>query len=81
MSFAIPIMRIIRLLLAIGCATAQKVDYAQYVDPFIGSEGAIPGYACKFPRNHLIFIANTRQLAAEMSSWAAQCPLAWSSSV
>ena len=28
-------------------AIAQDVDYAQFVNPFIGTEGAIPGYACK----------------------------------
>lgn len=28
-------------------ALAQDVDYAQFVNPFIGSEGAITGYACK----------------------------------
>jgi hypothetical protein len=27
---------------------AQHVDYSQFVNPFIGSEGAIPGYACKY---------------------------------
>lgn len=30
-------------------AKAQEVDYSQYVNPFIGTEGAIPGYACKAP--------------------------------
>jgi hypothetical protein len=29
-----------------GLAIAQDVDYAQFVNPFIGSEGAISGYAC-----------------------------------
>jgi hypothetical protein len=29
------------------CARAQDVDYAQFVNPFIGSEGGISGYACK----------------------------------
>jgi hypothetical protein len=24
------------------------VDYSQFVNPFIGSEGAIPGYACEY---------------------------------
>lgn len=33
------------LLLSVG-AIAQDVNYAQFVNPFIGSEGAIPGYAC-----------------------------------
>lgn len=32
----------------IACALAQDVDYSQYVNPFIGSEGAIPGYACEY---------------------------------
>jgi putative alpha-1,2-mannosidase len=31
----------------LGLAIAQDVDYAQFVNPFIGSEGAIPGYACQ----------------------------------
>jgi hypothetical protein len=25
---------------------AEEVDYSQFVNPFIGSEGAIRGYAC-----------------------------------
>lgn len=29
----------------VGVSYAQDVDYAQFVNPFIGSEGAIPGYA------------------------------------
>jgi hypothetical protein len=28
---------------------AEEVDYAQFVNPFIGTEGAIPGYACMSP--------------------------------
>ena len=28
-------------------AIGQDVDYARFVNPFIGTEGAIPGYACK----------------------------------
>ena len=35
---------------ALGIAlavAAQDVDYSQFVNPFIGSEGGIPGYACK----------------------------------
>lgn len=28
--------------------STQDVDYAQFVNPFIGSEGGIPGYACEF---------------------------------
>ncbi|KAH5104655.1 hypothetical protein HBH72_063640 [Parastagonospora nodorum] len=38
-------MRLSQLLLTIGCAVAQDVDYSRYVNPFIGSEGAIPGYS------------------------------------
>ncbi|KAH4091944.1 hypothetical protein HBI30_115050 [Parastagonospora nodorum] len=38
-------MRLSQLLLTIGCTVAQDVDYSQYVNPFIGSEGAIPGYS------------------------------------
>lgn len=30
-------------------ADAQEVDYSQFVNPLIGTEGAIPGYACKSP--------------------------------
>lgn len=30
-------------------ADAQELDYSQFVNPFIGTEGAIPGYACKSP--------------------------------
>ena len=39
------------VLLANLCFTsAHDVDYAQFVNPFIGSEGAISGYACmSFP--------------------------------
>jgi len=32
----------------VGRVAAQTIDYSQYVNPFIGSEGAIPGYACKY---------------------------------
>lgn len=46
-------MRFLGSIAAIGCVLAQEVDYAQYVNPFIGSEGAIPGYACKL--THLSF--------------------------
>ncbi|KAF1962956.1 hypothetical protein CC80DRAFT_399501 [Byssothecium circinans] len=38
----------LRHFLAVGwlaAAMAQQVDYAQFVNPFIGSEGPIPGYA------------------------------------
>jgi hypothetical protein len=40
-------MRLLRGLALVGVVVAQDVDYAQFVNPFIGSEGAIPGYACK----------------------------------
>lgn len=40
-------MSLLSLVSIIGCVLAQEVDFAQYVNPFIGSEGAIPGYACK----------------------------------
>lgn len=40
-------MRLLQLSIVVGCAIAQDVDFSQYVNPFIGSEGAIPGYACK----------------------------------
>lgn len=32
-----------------GVSIADEVDYSQFVNPFIGSEGAIRGYACKHP--------------------------------
>lgn len=35
---------------------AQEVDYAQFVNPFIGSEGGIKGYACER------FLLTTNQL-------------------
>lgn len=38
---------IVALLAIVRLAIAQGADYAQFVNPFIGSEGAIPGYACK----------------------------------
>jgi hypothetical protein len=34
-------------ILCVGLAAAQDTDYSQFVNPFIGSEGAIPGYACQ----------------------------------
>jgi hypothetical protein len=34
------------LLTSLYYISAQDVNYAQFVNPFIGSEGAIPGYAC-----------------------------------
>jgi hypothetical protein len=30
-----------------GLGLAADIDYARFVNPFIGSEGAIPGYACQ----------------------------------
>ncbi|KAF2117322.1 glycosyl hydrolase family 92-domain-containing protein [Lophiotrema nucula] len=36
--------RVIALSVLARCTSAQ-VDYSQYVNPFLGSEGAIPGYA------------------------------------
>lgn len=41
-------LSLVLTLAATGLAAAQNVDYAQFVNPFIGSEGAIPGYACIF---------------------------------
>ncbi|KAH8722979.1 glycosyl hydrolase family 92-domain-containing protein [Phaeosphaeriaceae sp. PMI808] len=38
-------MKFLGVFTLIGCVVAQEVDYAQFVNPFIGSEGAIPGYA------------------------------------
>jgi len=36
---------LLSLLVLAPCAIAQDVDYSQFVNPFIGTEGAIPGYA------------------------------------
>jgi hypothetical protein len=41
-------MRLLQSLAFIGRTIAQDVDYSQFVNPFIGSEGAIPGYACEW---------------------------------
>ncbi|PVH93969.1 glycoside hydrolase family 92 protein [Periconia macrospinosa] len=38
-------MIFVSLIPILGVAAAQNVDYSQFVNPFIGSEGAIPGYA------------------------------------
>jgi hypothetical protein len=35
-------------LLLLGLSSAEEVDYSQFVNPFIGSEGAIRGYACEY---------------------------------
>jgi hypothetical protein len=35
-------------LTSVVAISAQDVDYAQFVNPFIGSEGGIAGYACIF---------------------------------
>jgi hypothetical protein len=40
-------MRLSKVVVAAGHVMAQDIDYTQFVNPFIGSEGAIPGYACK----------------------------------
>lgn len=39
---------------------AQDVDYSQFVNPFIGSEGGIVGYACKLPWS--LTISNQRDV-------------------
>jgi hypothetical protein len=39
-------MKLLLSFTIVGRALAQDIDYAQFVNPFIGSEGAIPGYAC-----------------------------------
>lgn len=36
------------ILINLDFAAAHDRDYAQFVNPFIGSEGAIAGYACTF---------------------------------
>jgi hypothetical protein len=40
------------------CAIAQDVDYSKFVNPFIGTEGAIPGYACKVPRSFIVLVSD-----------------------
>lgn len=45
----------IGILVVVGSVVAQEVDYAQFVNPFIGSEGAIPGYACDYPSTMIYF--------------------------
>ena len=32
----------------------ETVDYARYVNPFIGSEGALRGYACELLHCHVL---------------------------
>lgn len=57
---------------------AQGVDYAQFVNPCIGSEGAIPGYACEFTSSFSSSnLANGIQMVVVMYSLAALSPLAW----
>lgn len=68
------------LLAIVGGAIAQDVDYAQYVNPFIGSEGAIPGYACKLISLSVSYCANNIQMVAAMFLLEGPCLLAWSSS-
>ena len=46
------------LVLILG-VSAQNVDYSQFVNPFIGSEGAIKGYAC--------MLNNTDDIIAQLS--------------
>lgn len=50
--------------LLLGISSAEDVDYSQFVNPFIGSEGAISGYACKYRSTH-----GKRPLILTMSRW------------
>jgi hypothetical protein len=74
-------MMMLRGLSLVGVVVAQDVDYAQFVNPFIGSEGAISGYACKLTSTKITFgnVTNKQQSEVAMSLWAVQCRLVWSS--
>lgn len=65
---------------SVGLAATKGVDYAQYVNPFIGSEGAIPGYACtpSIPYANARHLADGSQMEVVMSSLEALCHLEWS---
>lgn len=65
------------IIIILGCAAAQEFDYAQFVNPFIGSEGAIPGFACKSNSQHHSYIANNDKMAAAMCSSAVLYLSAW----
>jgi hypothetical protein len=40
-------MALYSLAIFCGLGLAADINYSQFVNPFIGSEGAIPGYACQ----------------------------------
>jgi hypothetical protein len=61
-------MRLLRGLALVGVVVAQDVDYAHFVNPFIGSEGAIPGYACK-----LTFANSAVSLTNNSRWWRCLC--------
>jgi len=62
-------MRLSQLLVTIGCTAAQDIDYSQYVNPFIGSEGAIPGYSCRLIASSFCsFVLLMKQSVGETSS-------------
>ncbi|KAH8636800.1 glycoside hydrolase family 92 protein [Alternaria alternata] len=51
--------RLLPVLVIARCIFAQDhIDYAQYVNPFIGTEGAIPGLACKTPNSPCAFVSD-----------------------
>lgn len=70
-------MKAICVLALFSYVAAQEIDYAQYVNPFIGSEGAIPGYACNLRLNHDDQGTNCSQTAVGMSLLEELCHLAW----
>jgi hypothetical protein len=76
------VTRFLPVLAIARCIIAQEytyTDYAQYVNPFIGTEGAIPGLACEIPSSPIAFISDKSQMAAAMCSLEAQCLSVWSS--
>jgi hypothetical protein len=71
--------RLFPVLVIVRCIFAQDhIDYAQYVNPFIGTEGAIPGLACKTHNSLYALFSDKFQMAAAMYSLAEQYHLVWS---
>lgn len=67
-------------LVARGAAqyATREVDYAQFVNPFIGSEGGIPGYACEsWSYRGAKLRAYASQMAEGIFSSGARFRLAW----
>jgi hypothetical protein len=73
-------IRFLAVLAIARCIVAQDyADYAQYINPFIGTEGAIPGLACEIPSSLNALDSDKAQMAAAMCSLAAQYLSVWSS--